>query len=405
MTTSALSPISLTQFFYSSGELVRPARLRFYRPQTLDPIAVYTDPLLGVPHPEELLTGGSGRCPPVYVGPDPYRVRIFDTHGSLIEDIPYLVGAVEPGSPGGGSVLTDDEQKRLIKTGDFVFAFMAGGMRDGFVRANGGLLASPTYSPVGVNIERQDSGTLDCQPLFIHLWGQDSGLVLDVLPTRGSNALDDWNGGKAIALPDLCGRALRGLDDMGFGPALRLAGVAFTEGDSSEPGSAGGASTHTVTLAETPAHQHTVNGSMTGITGTGSVAAQPFTISNASTGITATNTGSAIINITDAGHRHSYKHTNINQLAAPGSGAFTPMAAASDYFEVTADSLSNITAADAGHTHAIYDPQHTHTASQGGPHSHTITDVTHTHTMTTVGGGAAMPTIAPFALCTVYIKL
>ena len=37
-------PISLTQFFYAIGKLVRPARLFFYKPDTEDRVTVYTDP-------------------------------------------------------------------------------------------------------------------------------------------------------------------------------------------------------------------------------------------------------------------------------------------------------------------------------------------------------------------------
>ena len=44
---SALSPISLTQFFYAAGKLVRPARLYFYKPETEDLVIVYQDPALG----------------------------------------------------------------------------------------------------------------------------------------------------------------------------------------------------------------------------------------------------------------------------------------------------------------------------------------------------------------------
>ena len=153
--TSMLSPLSLTQFFYESGELVRTARLFFYHPSTLDKITVYQDAGLATPHDSPITTGGKGRCPPVYVGTEPYRVRVYDVHGSLIEEIPLLEGATAIGDPGSGSVLTPAEQEQLLKTGDMITVFANGAPRAGFVRANGMLLASPNFAGVGFNIEHQ----------------------------------------------------------------------------------------------------------------------------------------------------------------------------------------------------------------------------------------------------------
>ena len=50
MTVSALSPLSMQTFFYDTGGAIRPSRLFFYHPDTTDPLTVYTDHLLSVPH-------------------------------------------------------------------------------------------------------------------------------------------------------------------------------------------------------------------------------------------------------------------------------------------------------------------------------------------------------------------
>ncbi|MGH1556407.1 hypothetical protein ACRAWF_45660 [Streptomyces sp. L7] len=53
----------------------------------------------------------------------------------------------------------------------------------------------------------------DTQALFIYLYNADGSLV--VTGGRSGNALNDFNRVEAIALPDLRGRALAGVDDMG----------------------------------------------------------------------------------------------------------------------------------------------------------------------------------------------
>jgi hypothetical protein len=449
---SDLSPISLTQFFYQSGKIVRPARLFFYKPGTEDRVTVYTDAGLGTPYDQPLLTGGSGRVPPVYIGTEPYRVRVFDSYGALIEDIDYLPGATAATSGGSsGSVLTPAEKLQLLQTGDFVIQFTKGGRRDGFVRANGGLIGPGGFTGAGFpDIERQNN---DCYALFVHLWGQDTLGTLAVLPSKGATADDDWYSlAKVIRLPDLRGRALMGIDgpvvSASATPSNALAAVTFQWGNSVSPGSYAGTAVSVITAAQLPTHTHTITGVGTGIT----IAASPTSIAIAGspTGIsiagaianlqyaaTGVYTGGAYTGIgiyanytggyiSDPGHSHSYNAFQagagyIYGVTSTGDGNFVAPA--------TSHNTTGVSFIDPTHAHSVYDPTHAHAIgdpthihgqsahvhgvsdpwhahSVSDPwHAHTLTDPTHTHAIGSTGSSAAFQTIDPFSLATVYIKL
>jgi len=429
--TSALSPLSLTQFFYESGELVRTARLFFYHPSTLDKITVYQDAALGVPHDSPVATGGKGRCPPVYVGAEPYRVRVYDVHGALVEEIPLLEGAMQATDPGGGSVLTPAEKLQLLQTGDMVTMFSSGAPRAGFVRANGMLLAHPSFGGVGYNIERQSA---DVEFLFKWLWGQSIDAILPVLPSRGSNATDDWAAGKAITLPDMRGRYMAGIDSVGgstgAAEANRLAGVGYGVGNDNIAGSIFGAALRALTVAQMPAHTHGLNGSPTGVTtaaaATGqAVAAAYADIQAAATGVYAAGSPANLtvhanytgIVFTDPGHDHAIGAA-VNQL--PGSGAtvgsrFDDFSGAYTDRRVTGAYISDPShthpVTDPWHTHPIGDPTHTHPQY---PHAHTLSDPTHahviydpwhTHAVVSAGSSGAFEAVGPGIIIAVYLKL
>lgn len=354
---SALSPISLTQFFYQSGKIVRPARLFFYAPSTEDRVTVYTDPGLGVAHDQPVLSGGSGRVPPIYVGEEPYRVRIYDSFGALIEDIDYLPGATATSTTSG----TTTPPEKLIQTGDYIIQFANGGPRTGFVRANGGLIGPTGFTGVGfTDIERQND---DTYALFKHLWGQDTAGTLAVVPSKGVDADSDWfSNAKMIHLPDLCGRAPVGIDGMGLANKNRLTGAAIT-GAQTAPGAYGGAATAVMTAAQLATHAHNITPSYTFIS-----------IVGAYTGIS----------INDPTHSHSYNAFRAAQLGGTsgvtgtGDGAF----------------VTTQTAA-VGTGISIVDPTH----------NHAITDPTHTHAIGSTGSSSPLPTTGPFSLATFYIKL
>ena len=443
---SALSPISLTQFFYDSGKIVRPARLYFYQPGTTNQVIVYTNPDLSVPHEQPVLSGGSGRVPPIYVGVEPYKVVIYDSRGSQIEEIDYLPGAVDlnPGEP--GSALTPAEQQSLLKTGDFVWSFYnAATARVGFVRANGGLIGATMcpHSP-GNQVERFND---DVHALFVWLWAQDQNNVSQIIPSRGATAEDDWNNLKALHLPDLCGRSLRGIDGMGGPNKDRLPLTLFGFGPQTVPGAWGGFSYWQLTVAEMPTHSHGLAAAVTGIWTGG--AATGITLGAANANISAAVTGIYInwsatnisvnaaysgislygaptnISVTDAGHGHSLPAN----LSPDGDGAFHNSLFTGAFRGFTNTGYANINVSDPWHTHSVSDPTHghgltdpwhghvvsdpTHNHAQS-PHAHglsdpwhvhAIGDPAHTHTMAVAGSSQYHPTTGPFLTATCFIKM
>lgn len=394
---SALSPLSLTYFFYNDGRgLARPVRLFFTKPDTTnDPVTVYTNPDLSVPYVQPLVSGGSGRVPPIYIGADPYRVRIFDVHGELIEDIEFLPGATAPGSDGGGS--GTPAAGTLLKTGDMFFAFArADTRRDGCVRANGGIIGPTTFNqgPYPGQVERLND---DTQVLFEWLWGQDPVEVsaLAVLPNgRGSSASSDWGLNKGIRLPDLRARALVGLDDMGQGLTGRLDGVTVTPAVHKWSGGVGGVAILYQTQAQMPAHVHGIVGNYADI---------GISTNNADIGVSSAN---ADITLNDPGHAHWYtpgvppdraatQSDGSDEALMTASGA-EPQAGPGGPFDI-------LTSREVSGTYLTQTP-HLHAVTQN-PHGHATTQNAHTHAMTPVGSGQAMQTITPFSLATVYIKL
>lgn len=111
-------------------------------------------------------------------------------------------------------------------------------------------------------------------------------------------------GGEAAGkfrVPDLRGRVPAGLDNMGGTAAGRLttAGIGF---DGAARGAAGGTETHTLTVAQMPAHTHANTVTDPGHTHTNTISDPGHTHAN-----TLTDPGHVHANtLTDPGHAHSY---------------------------------------------------------------------------------------------------
>lgn len=398
MTISALAPVSFTSYYDPAVGSVKTASLYFYRAGTLDPITVYTDSALSIPHPLPVLTTGYGRVPPVWIGAivDPgYRIRVFDQYSTLVEDIDNIPGPATVSGGGGGGGTINPGDSRLLATGDIVTSFSNAQPRAGFVLANGKTIG-PASSPA------TGRAHVDTMDLFKWLWGQDLYGMLPVLPTRGTTADGDWlSGTKHITLPDLQGRALVGMDVMGALATNRLASVPMATGTPDKVGATGGEARHTLAVAEAPAHTHTVT--MLPHTHTiPDIPAHAHTFSGGATSGAGAHThiftGTAVPN-----HFHDYNSTGA---LSPGTGG----AFGTQVNNVVAAGTN--TSSNGGHTPAGTIPavgDHTHTVtgniSTQVAVPQTIQTVTSGVTEASVGGGGAHNNTPLFQTCAVYMKL
>lgn len=182
----------------------------------------------------------------------------------------------------------------------------------GWVRCNGLTIGNASSSAT----ERDNADTSD---LFTFLWTNYSNSVCAVGGGRGASAAADYAANKAIALPDLRGRAFFGLDDMGGSAAGRLAGATI---DQTTNGASGGADTVTLVEANLPAHTHTFSATTSADGNHGHPARY------ATTGDDFTNsTGGIALNgdspANKAAHTGSLSNTNGEQIGASGTHTHT----------------------------------------------------------------------------------
>lgn len=91
----------------------------------------------------------------------------------------------------------------------------------GAVRANALTIGSASSGAT----ELASATTLN---LYLYLWNNLTNSVCPVTGGRGASALADFNANKPIGLPDLRGRVMAGLDDMGNSAASRLTSLTMT---------------------------------------------------------------------------------------------------------------------------------------------------------------------------------
>lgn len=243
-------------YIYSAGSFTTPATA--YKDYGLT---------VGQEHPNPIPSDAWGRLPIFWLADGAYAFRLVDENGTVLASS-LTVQALGPSSgSGGGSSVVDPNA--LIQTGDVIWLDVTGA-RAGFVRDNGRTIGSATSGA-------SERANADCSALYTFLWTNYSDTICPVSTGRGANAAADFSANKAIQLPDKRGRAPFGLDDMGNGAASRFAGVPFSLGNATTPGSLGGEATHTLTLAESPAHTHA-------LTDPGHVHSNPYTNNASGTG-------------------------------------------------------------------------------------------------------------------------
>lgn len=237
---------SLVPWLDADGDPYSGANAYFYDAGTLTPLVTYTTADLSIPNPFPVPANAGGMFPPIFL-PEQiiYHLRIQDAGGSTIWDVDNISvpTTVVPDPPSGGT-----DTQYLFNTGDIKTAWRAS-VPTGFVRCNSRTIGNAASGAT----ERANA---DTSALFQFLWTEDP--TLTVTGGRGATAAGDYAASKTIALPDLRGRAMFGLDGMGAGDANRILDADTTGTNSNVLGAIGGESKHTLITAELPAHNHTI---------------------------------------------------------------------------------------------------------------------------------------------------
>lgn len=235
-------PLSLTQQFDNSTHLpLSGGKLYLIQAGTTStPQNCYQDSGLTIAYANPLTLDSGGRVPQLFCADGTIKLRLTNSAGvqQLVQDNIMVIGA-SSGGGGGGSV----DATTILATGDVKSRYGTGTLA-GFVRMNGRTIGSATSGAT----ERANA---DAQALFEYLWQSDANLVVST--GRGASSAADWAANKTIALPDGRGRVLAGLDDMGSSAAGRLTATYFGSA-ATTLGVAGGSQSHTITIAEAPAH-------------------------------------------------------------------------------------------------------------------------------------------------------
>ena len=137
-----------------------------------------------------------------------------------------------------------------------IIPFAGASAPSGWVLCSGRTIGSASSGAT----ERADA---DCQNLFTQLWTEYSNTTLPIqtsagaASTRGASASADWSANKRITVPDMRGRTVIGLDNMGGTTASRMtsAGSGIT---GTTLGEVGGAQTHMLNTSQMPTHTHSV---------------------------------------------------------------------------------------------------------------------------------------------------
>lgn len=239
--------LAFTQQFDMDGVPLSGGLLYFFSAGTTTPQSAFQDTGLTIVHPNPIVLDSSGRVPMFYLADGFIKVRLTDKNGvTIIAADQLLVIGPSTSTGGGGGGGTPSDQSQLIQTGD-IKARYSTIVLDGFVRLNGLTIGNAGSSAT----ERADPA---CQPLFVYLW-PFPGITLDGF-VKGASALADFGAGRRMFLPDLRGRTIAGLDDMGNpAPASRLTSTYFGVAGT-VLGNAGGNEKHSLTAAELAPHTH-----------------------------------------------------------------------------------------------------------------------------------------------------
>lgn len=372
-------PLALNQQFNSSGQPLAGALLYTYVVGTVaQPQSTYQDTGLTILNQWPLTADQSGRIPMFYLANGSTHARLTDSGGNVVYDNPNILVI----GPSGGSGAASIDQTSVLSSGDLKVKYGTGPLA-GYVRANGMTIGNASSSAT----ERQNA---DTQNLFVYLYNTDPNLTvtggLGGGGGRSGNALNDYNNGARIALPDWRGKTITALADMGnspWGGYVNSYANCIT-GNVTTLGSDCGLQNHTMLVGEIATHTPTTN---------------TATISG-----TAASAGGHNHNIyfTDPGHYHSGTSVPGGQFhwyESVATGVFQDWMIASCQ-GCSSNTPTAYTGAYIGSAPSTNDS----TTTVNGAHTHTVSGSA-TVTMNSVGSSSPFTIVPPALLATVYIKL
>lgn len=176
---------------------------------------VFQDFALTLAHPCPIVLPASGRIPAIYSADGLVRLRLTAAPippaptGIVQFDNDNVAIVTAAASSGGGTPIPDATQ--IFGTRDLKVRFDDQPIT-GYVRLNGRTIGSATSGA-------QERANADTQSLFLSLWQYAN---VTVVAGKGSTAAADWAANKQLILPDMSGRLLGAIDDMGAGPRGRI---------------------------------------------------------------------------------------------------------------------------------------------------------------------------------------
>lgn len=256
-------PVALTQqfsfascatFTNACGTPLNGGLLYFYQVGTVaTPQDSFQDTGLTIKNPWPLTLDANGRIPMFYLANGSVHVRLTDSAGVVQFDYASML-VIGPSSGGGGGGGASVDPTTIAATGDIKFRPTTETLT-GWVRLNGQTIGSAVSGASG-------RANADTQNLFVYLWANCPDAHCPVVGGRGASALADFSANKPLTLLDLRGRSFIGLDDMGNTAAGRILSSNVTSGGGDTTTTAqasGGESNHTLTVAQAPPGQVTLN--------------------------------------------------------------------------------------------------------------------------------------------------
>ena len=358
--------LALSQQFDMDGEPLSGGLLYCFIAGTTTPQSAFQDTALTIAYPNPITLDASGRVPMFYLADGSIKIRLTDKNGVTIIAADQLL-VIGPSAGGGGGGGGGVDVTTVLATGDIKTRYGTGTL-DGFVRCNGLTIGQTGSSATELAGPK-------AQALYEYLWAFPN-IALDGA-TKGATANADFLALKRMVLPDLRGRVIVGLDDMGAAPANRVT-AAFFGASGVLLGNVGGDEKHALVAASIPGHTH-------GVTVSGTTGFENATIThNFSWGGTTSDVS--------ADHTHFQDgRTVLNQ----GGGSATAGSAGA-IVGGTTGGASN------GHTHTYSGSSTTGGQNQNHQHSFGASTTTDTGAGLT---GSNHPIVQPAMVLTIYIKL